>query len=412
MCTDRDYLNIPPTGPGRWRANALGFLQAFPQNLILNEAPGILHSLDQSAFVVARRWPGLLILDFRILQLRGLAVEQRRKQLRLVALFVGRLPVRECRAPAEIDGLTTGGAEFEASHVKSCGCLPVAEVGHQGGQIGPRDDVEEFFLVERKARPDLPQVVDRVDVGNDGVMARTLQPLVVESAVRAFADDRRIGHGDRAERLAHPQSGHDLWHVRYQALWQVTHLGARIGDDLLALAVVEFLRHRERLARRPAEARAAYFLQRRQIVQFGWPLPLSLDAHAKRALKALSGVDDGLGDLTLEDSLLRRMSPLRKLPAASSRCGMRRRSESSSVRSPRPSSTPLKALRARLACASRLSGKGHPNCTICRRCRKYAARASAGRRARRSRWRRNSTTARARRSSPILAPRCVTCHRA
>ena len=110
--------------------------------------------------------------------------------------------------------------------------------------------------------------------------------------------------------MAHLQSGHDLRHVRYQALRQVAHLGARIGDDLLALAVIELLRHLERLAGRPAEARAAEFLQRRQIVQLGWPLPLVLDAHAKRALETLSGIDDGLGNLTLEDSLLRRVPHL------------------------------------------------------------------------------------------------------
>src|SRR6476659_2298908 len=62
----------------RRRANALGLLQALPQNLILNKAPGILHRLDQSAFVVTRRWPGLLVFDFRIVQLRSLAVAQRR----------------------------------------------------------------------------------------------------------------------------------------------------------------------------------------------------------------------------------------------------------------------------------------------------------------------------------------------
>ena len=33
-----------------------------------------MHRLDQSAFVVARRWPGLLVVNFWILQLRGLAV--------------------------------------------------------------------------------------------------------------------------------------------------------------------------------------------------------------------------------------------------------------------------------------------------------------------------------------------------
>ena len=205
-------------GPGRRRADALGFLQALPQNLIVDKTPGILHRLDQSAFVVTRRRSGLLVLDFGVLQLRGLAVAQRRQQLRLVALFVGGLPIRECRAPAEIDGLTAGGAEFEAAHVERCGCLPVAEVGHQGGEIGPRDDVEQFLLVRRQTRPDLRQFVDRVDVGNDGVMARALQPLVVERAARTLTDDRRLGHGDRAERLAHPQAGHDPRHVRNQAL--------------------------------------------------------------------------------------------------------------------------------------------------------------------------------------------------
>ena len=72
----------------------------------------------------------------------------------------------------------------------------------------------------------------------------------------------------------------------------------------------------------------------------------------------------------------------------------------------------LKASRARLPCVSRISGKDHPSCTICRRCRNSAARDSAGRPARRSRWRRSSMMARARRSSPIRAPRCATCRRA
>src|SRR5208337_1207515 len=72
--------------------------------------------------------------------------------------------------------------------------------------------------------------------------------------------------------------------------------------------VIELLRHLERLAGRPAEARSAQFLQRRQIVQLGWSLPLVLDTYGKRALETLSGVDDGLGNLTLEDSLLRRMA--------------------------------------------------------------------------------------------------------
>ena len=62
-------------------------------------------------------------------------------------------------------------------HIERCGCLAVAEVGHQGGQIGPRDDIEQFFLVGREARPHFPQFVDRVDVGNDGVMAAPSSPF-------------------------------------------------------------------------------------------------------------------------------------------------------------------------------------------------------------------------------------------
>jgi hypothetical protein len=60
----------------------------------------------------------------------SLAVAQWRQQLRLVTFFIGGLPVRECCAPTEIDGLATGGAESKAVHVERCGRLPVTEVRH------------------------------------------------------------------------------------------------------------------------------------------------------------------------------------------------------------------------------------------------------------------------------------------
>ena len=119
------------------------------------------------------------------------------------------------------------------------------------------------------------------------------------------------GTGDCAERLARPQSGHDPRYVRYQALRQVAHLGARIGVDLLALAVIQLLRHLEGLAGRPAEARNAYFLQRRQIVQLGRPLPLIFDADGKRTLEALGRVGNGLGNLAPNNSVLRRVPHLK-----------------------------------------------------------------------------------------------------
>ena len=99
--------------------------------------------------VVRWRWPGLLVLDFRIVQLRSLAVPQPQQQLRLV---LGGAAVRESCAPAEInraDGRKRGG----------------------GGHVGPRDDVEQFFLIGRQARPHLRPFINRVDVGNNGVMA-------------------------------------------------------------------------------------------------------------------------------------------------------------------------------------------------------------------------------------------------
>jgi hypothetical protein len=58
----RKTLSLQPTddlGSRRRRANALGFLQTFPQNLIVDEAPGVLHRLDQTAFVVTRGRSGL-----------------------------------------------------------------------------------------------------------------------------------------------------------------------------------------------------------------------------------------------------------------------------------------------------------------------------------------------------------------
>src|SRR3954470_6184465 len=141
-------------------------------------------------------------------------------------------------------------------------------------------------------------------------MARALQTLVVETAARASSHDRRIGHANCAERLPHLQPCHDFRHVRYQALRQVTHLSTRICDDLLTLAVIELLRHRERLAGRPAEARAAEFLQRRQVVQLGRALSLVFDPHGERALEPFSCFDDVLRNLALEDSLLRRVAHL------------------------------------------------------------------------------------------------------
>src|SRR5271157_2944497 len=141
-------------------------------------------------------------------------------------------------------------------------------------------------------------------------MAGALQSLVMETAACALSDDRGIGHGDCAERLARLQAGDDLRDIRCQALREITHLGAGIGDDLLALAVIEFLSDFKRLAGRPTEARAAQFLKRGQIVELWRPVPLIFNTHAEHALEALGRFDDLLGDLPPDNSLLRRVPHL------------------------------------------------------------------------------------------------------
>jgi hypothetical protein len=52
-------------------ADAFGFLQALSQGLVLDEAPGVLHGVDQCAFAVARRRLGLLRLHARFCQSCG-----------------------------------------------------------------------------------------------------------------------------------------------------------------------------------------------------------------------------------------------------------------------------------------------------------------------------------------------------
>ena len=140
----------------------------------------------------------------------------------------------------------------------------------------------QLLLVARKARPDLTQIADRVDVGDDRVMARALEPLIMEAAVPALADHRWRRYGDGAVGFPRLQPGEYLRYVPDRALRQVSHLGTRIGQDLLARAVIELLRDLQGLGGRPAEPGTAKLLQRRQIVKPGRALPLVL-GPARRA---------------------------------------------------------------------------------------------------------------------------------
>ena len=121
---------IPQSGddlrPGRRRADALGLLETVPQDLIFDEAPRILHRLDQRALLVARRRPGFLVLDLRIAQPRDLPVAQHRQHLRPFALLLGGPPLGEGVAPATLDRLASGRAELESADIQRHDRLTVA----------------------------------------------------------------------------------------------------------------------------------------------------------------------------------------------------------------------------------------------------------------------------------------------
>src|SRR5262249_27771630 len=139
---DQKILLLQPAddvGAGSRRADALGFLETVAKDLVIYEAPCVLHRLDQRAFAVARWWLGLFALDDRIAQVGSFAIAHRRQHLRFVTLLVPRLPFGERCTPTRIDRLTTRGLEREAFDVEACRRLSVAEVRHEGREVGSRN---------------------------------------------------------------------------------------------------------------------------------------------------------------------------------------------------------------------------------------------------------------------------------
>ena len=145
-------------------------------------------------------------------------------------------------------------------------------------------------------------------------MARALKALVVERPMGAPADHGRGRHGDLLEGLTDLQTRHDPRRIRNQVLGQIAHLGPGIGDDLLALAVIELLGDLQRLGRRPAEPGRAEFLQRGEIMELGRALLLVLDPHAQRTRETLRRLDHQIGLFALQNPLLRRMPHLEGAP--------------------------------------------------------------------------------------------------
>ena len=126
-------------------------------------------------------------------------------------------------------------------------------------------------------------------------------------AVPSLADRRRRRYQNGGVGPARPQPGDDLRDVRDRAFRQIADLGARVGQDLLARAVIEFLGDVQRLRSRPAEARAAQLLERGQVVQPGRALPPVLDPHPERSLEVPRGIEDRPGIFALQNPHLRRV---------------------------------------------------------------------------------------------------------
>ena len=94
-------------------------------------------------------------------------------------------------------------------------------------------------------------------------------------------------------------------HIGNLVLTQMPRLGARIGDQLLAIAIIELLGNRQCLIGSPAPFLRADLLQGRKIIKFGRSLPLTFDFDTKRSPKIDRGFCNGVSPGAILDALLR-----------------------------------------------------------------------------------------------------------
>ena len=161
--------------------------------------------------------------------------------------------------------------------------LPIFVIGHHGGQIGAADEREQPLFILAQTRQPGFQIVENVDVGHDGMMRNALQRLVAEMAGLAAADHRR-GDVELSKAAQARQRGDDRRHVADLIFGEVTGFRARIGDQLLAVAVIQLLRHRQRLVGGPSPTLAAGLLQGGEIEETWRRLTLFVDRDAERPL--------------------------------------------------------------------------------------------------------------------------------
>ena len=91
-------------------------------------------------------------------------------------------------------------------------------------------------------------------------MGNALERLVAEMPALA-ASDRRLVDPQVSKAAQPDHGGNDRWHIRDLVFSQVAGFGARVGDELLAVAVVQLLGDREGFVGSPAPALAAGLLQ-------------------------------------------------------------------------------------------------------------------------------------------------------
>src|ERR1700730_16538704 len=115
------------------------------------------------------------------------------------------------------------------------------------------------------------------------MMRNALESPVAEMAGLAAADHRRRDF-ELSKAAQAGQRADNRRHVADLIFAQVTGFRARIGDQLLAGAVIKLLRHRKRLVGRPAPTLATGLLQRGEVEEAWRRLPLFFNRDAEGPL--------------------------------------------------------------------------------------------------------------------------------
>jgi len=163
-----------------------------------------------------------------------------------------------------VSGSPELGGTTRHRHTDRCDSLPIFVVGHHGRQVGAANQREQTLFVVAEPSKARLQVVKDVHVGDDSMMRHALETFIVK--VTGFAaPDHRGADLDVGKTMQPDQCANDGWNVANLVLGQVPGLRPRIGDQLFAVAIVEFLRDGQRLVGVPPPALTASLLQGGQV---------------------------------------------------------------------------------------------------------------------------------------------------